>query len=274
MYELMNHPAFQGGVAPFFTGLIITFILYRMGSIQGISLLAGFLVTVSLTVGLSFDPLTSTRKIILFVMAAAVLSVLQPNLRGAGKGEGITLLFALGGISWILWPYLSRQPLADNWFIILSSLLFVSWITLGLNLLRHRSATSAGVTVASLALGLGITATVGASALYGQMAMAIGAAAMGYVLVQIVMKSGNQAGWLLVAVGSASIAMIGPASVVYAKVPWISLLALAFVPLLAQLEIARNQPLLKRAVILFIVFAVPVTASVVLALQAAGPVPF
>lgn len=274
MQDLINHPAFQGGIAPFLTGLIITLAFRRAGAIQGLALLAGFLVTATLTVGLLFEPLTSTRKIILLVMAVTVLSLFVGKLKGTGKGEGLLLLLVLGGLTWVLWPYLARQELMQSLLIIGASALFALWSMIGMSMLRQRSGSSAGIAVTAMAFGLGGTATIGASALYGQLAMAIGAAAMGYVIVQIFTKSSAHAGWILVAIGGASVAIIAPSSVIYAKVPWFSLVALAFIPLLAQLEIAAKQPAVKRVSILFVVYMVPAVIAMGLTVQSAGPVPF
>ena len=74
MQEILNHPAVQGGVAPFVVGLVDT-LLFAPARLAGLAAIAGFAVTVWLVGGFSFVPLTATRKIILVSLAAAVAGV-------------------------------------------------------------------------------------------------------------------------------------------------------------------------------------------------------
>jgi hypothetical protein len=77
MQALLAHPAFQAAVAPFLVTLVLALFLRRWGLVwQGLALIAGLLVTVWLTTGLSLQPLTSTRKIILCSLGLPFLALL------------------------------------------------------------------------------------------------------------------------------------------------------------------------------------------------------
>ena len=95
MQEILNHPAVQGGVAPFVVGLVAT-LLFAPARLAGLAAIAGFAVTVWLVGGFSFVPLTATRKIILVSLAAAV----------AGGA------FMLAELPWVALPALALVPLA------------------------------------------------------------------------------------------------------------------------------------------------------------------
>ncbi|MDH5300027.1 MAG: hypothetical protein OEW58_01535 [Gammaproteobacteria bacterium] len=275
MQEWLSNPAFQGGIAPFAVGLVLSLLLLRAGALQGVALLAGFLLTTALTVGLGWEPLTSTRKIVLMVILIAVFSLFVSWLKGTGKGEGLLTGLVLAGLTWVLWPYLARLTLMDNLVVLGSIVAFAVWTVIMTALLRNKSRLSSGTAIGAMAIGLGACAVIGASALYGQMAMSIGAAALGYVLAQIIGNSSNaQSGWVLTAIGGGAIAIMGPASAIYAQVPWMSLLALAAIPLLAQFDFSGKIPALKRTLLLFVVYMIPAGGAIWLTYRAAGPVPF
>src|SRR5262249_27614771 len=72
--EFFNHPAVQGGVAPFVVGLIVAALLSRL-RLGGLALAAAFFTAVYFVAGFGFSPLTATRKIFLAGLAAPVLGV-------------------------------------------------------------------------------------------------------------------------------------------------------------------------------------------------------
>ena len=81
MTDLLNNPAVQGGIAPFLVALLISVIFVRLSTLSGFALIAGFVTTVLLTTGLSFDPLTSTRKITLILLIAPFIGLFLDLLK-------------------------------------------------------------------------------------------------------------------------------------------------------------------------------------------------
>ena len=97
MQEILNHPAVQGGVAPFVVGLVAT-LLFAPARLAGLAAIAGFAVTVWLVGGFSFVPLTATRKIILVSLAAAVAGVCADLAFKPTRASGMVLGVVFGAI--------------------------------------------------------------------------------------------------------------------------------------------------------------------------------
>ena len=74
MQELLNHPAVQGGLAPFVIALIVAELLLRL-RLSGLAVIAGFAVTVYLVSDFSIEPLTSARKIVLMGLLSSLLAL-------------------------------------------------------------------------------------------------------------------------------------------------------------------------------------------------------
>ena len=64
MNDLLQNPAIQAGVIPFVVSLIAAAVLSR-SRLTGLALVAGFAAVVGLTIGFTFESLTSTRKLVL-----------------------------------------------------------------------------------------------------------------------------------------------------------------------------------------------------------------
>ncbi len=75
MNDLLNHPAVQGGLAPFVAALIVALVLGR-AKLAGLAVIAAFCTAVYLISGFGFTPLTATRKIVLLGLTAAAVGIL------------------------------------------------------------------------------------------------------------------------------------------------------------------------------------------------------
>jgi hypothetical protein len=275
MQDLLANPAIQGGVAPFVLGLLVSLVFIKLKIGQGLAILSGLLVTTALTTGISFTPLNSTRKLVLISIIVAVVALLYA-LDHKGRARA-TLMVPIGmvvAIGWILWPFISRQPLVDVWFPIVASAGFVAWVSAFFLSLRYYSINQVGLATAALGFGLGGTALLGASALLGQMAMSLGAAALAMAFIQIVFAKDNSAGLTLCIIAGSSLALIAPTAVIFAKVPWLSLLFLSFIPILAHLPIAESMGKWAKAFTRFLLYMTPSIAAIYLAWKSAGDLPF
>jgi len=130
-------------------------------------------------------------------------------------------------------------------------------------------AISVSATVLGFATGL--CALIGASALLGELGIAIGASAAAISLYGLSRRIDHSARFYFpVAV---LCALIGIASVLYAKVPWYVLISLASIPLIAMLFEWRYKPGIIRLIKLGLIVIIPAIIAVALTLQAAGPIP-
>jgi len=270
METLLEHPAIQSGAAPFIFSLIFAGIFYRSSLIAGLSITLGFFISVLLTTGFSFEPLTSTRKITLLVLLSPVIGVLLCNLKS--HSAFILNLFSLiGGLAmlWILWPVLSRNP-ADMIIPVLGYMVYAGWMVNIFIRLGDTSSIAAGSAATSVGFAVGISALIGASALLGQMGLSLGAAAAAYLLVQLVFKQDIDAGKTVTFTSGLIAALVLPAAVVYAKVPWIVLPIVAIVPIIAFYPFEDDDSIWKNTITTVAVMAIPIGLAIYLTVQSAG----
>ena len=135
--------------------------------------------------------------------------------------------------------------------------------------LNHRLADApvrAGAAALALGVGGGIAAILGASATYGLYAIAIGAGAGAFLLVQMLTNRRTAAGATL-ALPAAAAARSSPLDVLLAKLAWYALVPLVLVPLVARLPVPERAPVWLQAVILSVYAFTAAAVSWVLAWQ-------
>jgi len=274
MDELLTHPAVQGGVAPFLVAFFFFAAFGKFRFVAGLGVIAAFLTTVAMVVGFSFDPLTSTRKIILLGMAGAALGLSLDFVKLPVVARSILLVaLVAGAMIWVAWPVLAREELIKD--MVLRAAMFGAfsgWVAVVLDFGRRRDAMAVSAAVAGLGLGAGGAAVIGASALLGQFAMAVGAAGMAALLSNVIRHRGEGSATLAITAG-VLIGLIGPASILYAKVPLGALMALAVVPLVAYLPLTGIRQLWLRAGVWFLAAMVPAGVAIWISYDSAGPVP-
>ena len=267
---LLDHPAVQSGVAPFICALVVAGIFYRMSTLAGLAIISGFVASVLLSTGFAFDPLTSTRKITLLILISPVLGLLMSYFTHYSK-IWLNIYYLLGGFAvlWVLWPVLSRNPV-DMIMPVIGYMVYAGWMVGIFLRLSATTSLAAGAASTSVGFGVGLTALIGASALLGQMGLSLGAAGAAYLFVQLISKRDVEAGFIVTLTSGFAAALILPAAVVYAKVPWIVLPIMAIVPIIAFYPFEDEDPIWKNTAILLIAMALPVSYAIYLTVQSAG----
>ena len=270
--SLLEHPAIQSGVAPFLCALLISGIFYRFSTLAGLSIVAGFIVSVFLSTGFSFDPLTSTRKITLLIIIAPVMGVLLAITEQYFRLL-LNVFYVLGALAmlWVMWPVLSRDPV-DMIMPVVGYMLYAAWMVGLFMRLSETTSLAAGAASTAVGFGVGITALIGASALLGQMGLSLGAAGAAYLLVQLLSKQDSDAGFTVTLTSGFMAALILPAAVVYAKVPWIVIPLIAIVPLFAFYPFEDEHSAWKNTISLLLVMALPIGYAIYLTVQSAGEI--
>jgi len=270
----LSHPAIQSGIAPFVVALVVAAMLGRVGRLAGAAaVLAGLCVTVGWVAGFAMTPITATRKILLVALAVAPAAVAL-DWAPVGARARLALGFGIGAaaILWVAWPVLARRAPLEAVRVGLPLVLYCGWVTAAMgrasgDLVRTASGAAA------LGLATGGAAIFGASALLGQLALAVGSAAGGVLAVRLV--RGNLAGSsALGAAAGLPLALLAAAATLYARLPVAALLPLALVPLATLVPLPERLPRWVRAATLFALAAAPGLAAIVLTYRAAGPVPF
>jgi len=234
MTNLFDFPEVQSFVLPLLTALLVGTVADRFGlAHRGIGMIAGFIVAVLFVNGIELQPLTAARKIILLGIAAAVVGAFVDQRRAAWAGR--PFYFATLGLlagTWVLGVTLLRKSGMESLIASLGSALYLLWVVYWLDRLHGDELRATSATV-SLGLGTGIAAVIGSSGLFGQLAVAVSAGAGGVMLLALVLKK-NTAGSVLTLPAGVLLSLIGVGAVVFADLPWIVLVILGLIPLVAH----------------------------------------
>lgn len=234
MTNLFDFPEVQSFVLPLLAALFAGFIAQRFGLAKsGIGLIAGFIVTVLFVNGMELQPLTAARKIILLGIAAAIAGAVLDHRHTHWPGRPLYFAtLSLFASAWVLGIVLLRKSGLEMLTAGAGIALYTGWIVYWLDRLHDDELRAASATV-SLGLGTGLAAIIGASALFGQLAIAISAAAGGVLLLALG-KNNNGAGSVLTLPAGILLGLIGCTTVAFANVPWIVLVILALIPPVAH----------------------------------------
>lgn len=272
MQDLLANPAFQGGVAPFIVGLVTALVLSRFGWVwMGLAVVAGFFTAVALVTGITFSPLTSTRKIIFLALVAGGLGLVREVLPLKDRFVGVVLFAAAAAAAlWVAWPALAYK---DEW---LARFFWGGWGALYVGLmaaafdgLRPQTGRAAAAAL-TFGLGTGGAALLGASALLGQLGLATGMAAAGIFVVLLLV--GGRTGAALTLPAGVVGGLLGYAATVYAQLPWYALAMLALVPFVARVPVPVSGRL--QTLLVAVIAGVPAAIAVFITWSKAGPPPF
>ena len=273
MDSLLNNPAIQSGVLPLLIALIGCLLIGRTGRHgTALPMLLAIALSMVLVIGLQFMPLTSTRKLLVVALAAIVAAALIDIRVIPWKTLlPVTLAAGLGAAIWLVWPVLTRREGADLILLLATSGVYAAWICAATDG-HHRRAVPALSATLALALGTGVSALLGASALLGQLGLSLAAAVGGGALVHLI-RADLVAGRVWVLPVSLVSALIGVAGHVYAKLPIEALLLLALVPLVAYIPLPSSFPVRLRLIICGLLCLIPAGAAIMLTWRFAGGVP-
>lgn len=272
LQELLNNPAVQAGLAPFLAGLI-TAVLFRRIKLSGLSIIAGFIITVYLASDFTIVPLTSVRKIVLsgWISAALALLLFLLNLR-----RPASLLPILGGAAaiWTVLRILQQQPTQVLLLWGTACAAYVAILVWGMDKLSDKEPLRAASAASALGIGTGGAALVGASALLGQFGLALGAAAGAHLLIQMITNKPLSTGRTFTFPLAMISGLAGCVAVLGAQLPWYVLPILAAIPLLAWLApLPQRSVRIQTLLLSMLTFAFAVGA-IYATWRVAGDVPF
>ncbi len=261
MNDILNHPAVQGGIAPFVAALVVALALGR-SKLGGLCVAAAFCTAVYLISGFGFTPLTATRKIVLLALAAPVIGILFDfAFKPTRLGTAILALAAGLATLWVFWPVLQQKDLNTALLIGGGTAVYVVWLV-GFSLAALRAhPVRAGAAGLGIGIGVGVSAVLAASALYGQYGISLGAAGGAFLLPQMLGGKKYEAGATFMLPLALTAGLLGAATLILAQLPWYSLLALGFIPLAARLPAPERSPLwIQAAAVSACTLAVAATA--------------
>jgi hypothetical protein len=247
--EYLNHPAVQGGVAPFLVGLLVMAVFHRI-RLGGLAVVAGFLTAVILSNALQFTPLTASRKIVMLVLATPLIGILidfafKPTRLGAWV---LGIAAAAAGL-WVFYPVLSQKPWQESLAPGATALLLCGWLVGYMQAALADQPVRAGSAGLALGLGTGVAAVFGAYAGFGLYGIAIGAASGAFLLVQMVQNkkfSGGATFVLPVALGSG---LLAAGAVILSQLQWYAALILAVVPVAMRIPGPERAAVWLQAIV-------------------------
>ncbi|HHI93270.1 MAG TPA: hypothetical protein ENK04_07135 [Gammaproteobacteria bacterium] len=293
MQELLTNPAIQAAGAPFVVALVVALALHRFlpGGV-GLAVIGGFLVAVLLTTGLTLQPLTATRKIIVCSLALPFVAVLLECIAVMPQAVWLkrmlqalpALLLAVAAL-WIIWPVVQRQEGMAVWLMAAPVMLYAAVSIYGagaLGRVQKQAFSAQAASALVLAMGTGATTLIAASALYSQLAFAVSAATGAVIVVGLLGTAEKLArlGMLAVYAAAVPVTLLAAAATVYAQLPVLVLLCLVLVPLFAWLLLIKPVKRIKpqqrwlELIVACLWTSIPVLPAIWLAWRAAGPVSF
>jgi hypothetical protein len=272
MEAWLNNPMFQSAIAPFVIAFVAALLLRPLGGwVAGLGFAAAFYTAVWMIVGFQFMPLTSTRKLLLAgagAVAVGLLIELAP--RTLDRWRPWALGAAAAGVAlWMIWPMVPRREGMELWLLVIPALAYAAWLVGGVDTLRDKPVATV-VACLALGIGTGVSALLGSSALLGQLGGAVAAAVGAYALVYLIRGEFAPRGGFTVPVALLS-ATIGIASVVFARLPWYSLLPLLLVPLLAHLPVPQRWGMLGKGLVSAAWILPAAGAAIAITWHASGP---
>ncbi|MSQ73812.1 MAG: hypothetical protein EXR27_21450 [Betaproteobacteria bacterium] len=273
MEEFLSHPAVQAGVAPFVAGLVVMALFHRV-HLGGLAVVAGFASAVWLINGFTFVPLTATRKIVLLVLAAPVVGMVidfafKPTRLGAW------ILGFAGALSalWVFFPVLSQKPLMEALIPGATAVVLCGWLTGFMQAGLAGQPVRAGSAGLALGLGAGGASILGASALFGQYGIAVGAGSGAFLLVLMILNRKHAAGSTLVLPVALACGLLASGTVILAQLQWYAALILALVPLAVRIPGPERAGVWLQAIVYSLYGFVVVAGSFAVAWYASRGVP-
>jgi hypothetical protein len=250
MSSLLEEPAVQAGIAPLLAALLIGGALSRT-RLAWLALAAALATAFALGTGITFTPLTASRKAMLLVLAAPWIGLALDRLPRPVHTAWPAAACALGSV-WVLWSVLAQREAGPMAAMALGVALFVGVLVALLLRLRDDGEAGGAATVA-LGASVGVAALLSAS--IGNFANGIALAAGGGAMLLLQFGFGRP-----LAPGSLGMLTVGAAAALFAAVtfalaqlPWYALPLILLPPLAVTLLPVRDRSPRARIVTLTLI---------------------
>jgi hypothetical protein len=240
MDQFLNRPEFQSAVIPFIAALLVYSGVRKFTAAAWLwAVFAAFLVSVGLINGATITPLTGTRKIILLVLGSLIFAALAPYvIRRIELQRAVAPVLTILALFWVFGKVVARMDITGILLFLGGGLALVFWLAWAFARISRDDARLHGAGL-GLLLGVGLSAAAGASALLGQLALAMSAAVGGVLLAWVLTgkaaRSESFDGTISTLPYILSAASFGLAATVFARMPWQALIPLALIPFAVRL---------------------------------------
>ncbi|MFO1325447.1 MAG: hypothetical protein U1F15_15485 [Burkholderiales bacterium] len=249
MNELLQHPAVQGGVAPFIVALVVAVALGRT-RYAWLAIVAGYATQVALSTGISFTPLSASRKILLLCLAAPLVGMAVDALVERSRPIAYAAAVVAGlAAAWVFLSVLSQREGAQAWLSAFGIVAYAAAMVAALVSLRDDSLRT-GAAALGLGLAAGVSALISASIGFLLSGIAVAASAGALLLYWVITSKPISPGLLGTLTIGVMIALFAEGSLMLAQMPWFALVALLLVPLAVRLPVRESASVFFRAFVL------------------------
>jgi hypothetical protein len=237
LHALFNHPAVQAGLIPFIAALLSAELLLRL-RLSGLAIVAGFAATAYFAGSFALEPHTVAQKIVWLGIASGVLAIPLTLLNWTSWRYLLTAL-AAGSAVWLTWGFLQQRALTDavTWAAVCA--IYTGWLVFWFDGLKEKS-VAAGNAGMALGVGTGLAAFISAVELPGIFGLAAGAAATGYLFLQIITNNRLPCGRSFTLPLSLIAGLVASFAVVSSHQPWYTLAALGMIPLAGLIPVPEK----------------------------------
>lgn len=249
MSQLLEHPAVQGGVAPFVVALAVALALGRT-RFAWLAIVAGWATSYALVNGISFTPLTASRKILLLSLLAPVVGFAADAWFRRTRAVAMALAVVAGvAATWVFLTVLSQQEGGGAWLSGLGIVAFAAAMVYAVASLRDDPVRT-GAAALGLGVGIGVAAVISASIGFLISGIAVAASAGALLLVWVVTSRPVAPGLLGTLTVGLLIALFAEGALMLAQMPWYALAASLLVPLAVRLPVNEAASTFFRAFVL------------------------
>ncbi|MCU0896737.1 MAG: hypothetical protein MUC55_04475 [Burkholderiales bacterium] len=267
MPEFLQHPAIQGGLAPFAAALVVAAILVRT-KFAGLAILAAYVCVVALTVGFGFSPLTVSRKILALGLAAPAVGIVADMVGRGGRRLAAAVAIAAGiAALWVFLPVLQQKDAGTAWLAAIGLALFVAAMVALMTALRD-DGLRAGAAGLGVGVAVGVAALLSASTGYLLNGIALAAALGALLVVQFAAGRNVAVGFTGALPIGLLAALFAAATHVLAALPWYALPLLLLIPVAALIPLGSRLPFRARAVVLCVACLAAAAPAIFAAWQA------
>jgi hypothetical protein len=273
MPTLFDDPMFQAGIAPFVVAAVVAALLGRT-RVSGLAIVAALATTLMLTTGISFTPLSASRKVLLLVLLTPAVALALDFLAANAPRMLPGLLAAAIGLAsaWVFISVLAQREGGAAWALGAGVAVFVAMLV-GLTLRLRGDNIAGSASALGLGMAVGVSAVLSASLgnLMNGIALAAGAGAL--LSWQFATGRATPAGWTLSLTAGTAAALFAASTFMLAELPWTALALLLLVPLVAALPLFATRPVRTRialAAVSCVLAAVPAVLAAWLATRMSG----
>lgn len=245
MQEVLNHPLFQGALAPLVVALIVASAFART-RFAWLAVILAYAMMIALDTGFSLFPPTVARKTMLIGLLSPLVGIVADAYPRWSGRIATALVIVTGLLSiWVFLTALQNRAGPDAVAVGAGVAAFVAAL-IALMLRLRDDGMRCGAAGLGLGLAVGISGVLSASigALIAGIAIAAACAAM--LIVQVVMSRTLAAGFVGALPVGVLAALIAAGTQQLALLPWYALPLLLLVPLAAFLPTPSRGPLIAR----------------------------